>query len=151
MKYHVIEPEVIVGLGGNTLMDITVHPPFVRSLDIDLEDWLGDDLMEIFPCYIATEMLAEGLKKTDFSGFEIKNLTLSEAEYFQNNYQLQRELPKFYWLNITGKVNTDDFYINDNLKLSVSDKALHYLKNNFVLRYADIDVNNKFDDLFVGL
>jgi hypothetical protein len=32
MKYHSIEPEVAGGLGANTIMDRTVHPPVVTKL-----------------------------------------------------------------------------------------------------------------------
>ncbi len=66
MRYFYIEPEVSGELGEGTLMDTTVHPPKVEKLNYEFSSWLGDDLIESFPCYIVSERLAERLKKVIF-------------------------------------------------------------------------------------
>ena len=60
--YKIIQPEVIVGLGEKTEF-LEKEAPFktITKLHIKLEDWLGDDLMECFPCYIITENLKNEL------------------------------------------------------------------------------------------
>lgn len=98
MKYIKVEPEVIVGMGEHTVIDNSIYPPKVQNLHINLEDWMGDNLMENFPVYIITERLKKGLQATDFKGFKINNLELTTDEYFFEHYQLKKEIPKFYWL-----------------------------------------------------
>jgi hypothetical protein len=151
MNSHVIEPEVIVGLGDNTEMDQTQHPPLVTELHIELEDWLGDDLLETFPCYLATDALTAGLQKEGFSGFEVADVELTLGEYFENNYHLAKPIPTFKWLKIKGKIESDDFSLTDKTKLCISERAWWYIKNNFAVQYARIDASNDLDDLFEGV
>lgn len=40
MKYCVIEPEVAGGLGENTVIDQSVHPPKIARLHYNFEGWL---------------------------------------------------------------------------------------------------------------
>jgi len=86
-KFHFIEPEVIVGIGENTILDNNYNPPKVDQLDLEIEDWLGNDLMESYPCFIITESLKEGLEKSKFTGYDsIEEIEVKKAEYFENNY-----------------------------------------------------------------
>ena len=95
MKYIKIEPEVIVGLGEDTKINKSNYPPIVNYLHINLEDWLGDDLMENFPVFIITEYLKSSLETTRFSGYTIKDLKLTFDEYFESNYQLEKKSSNF--------------------------------------------------------
>lgn len=151
MKYHMVEPEVIVGMGDNTEMDSTQHPPVVSELHIELEDWLGDDLIENFPCYIVTDALAQGLQSKDFNGFEFSSMELTLGEYFRNNYQLSKSLPDFHWLKVLGKANEDDFGMNDEMRLIVSARAWEFISKNYDVKYARVDKPSDLDDLFAGL
>ena len=87
-KYNKLNPEVIVGLGEKTEF-LEKEPPFttVTKLHIALEDWLGDDLMECFPCYIVTEELKKYLAQSHFTGFELMEMEVTKAECFNENYQ----------------------------------------------------------------
>lgn len=154
-KFHFIEPEVIVGLGENTIIDNNYSPPKVENLDLEIEDWLGDDLMESYPCFIITEALKSGLEKRKFTGYEsINEIEVKKAEYFKDNYQLAKDVPKFYWLKINGTPFKDDFSIsNDNAlklyKLLVSEDVLNFLKNEFTINLSNVDFANKrVDDIF---
>lgn len=62
-NYKILQPEIIVGIGDNTLF-LEKDPPFrtIKRLHIELENWLGDDLKECFPCYIITENLKKDSK-----------------------------------------------------------------------------------------
>lgn len=126
MKYIKVDPEVIVGMGEHIVIDNSIYPPKVQNLHINVEDWMGDDIMENFPVYIITERLKKGLQATDFKGFKINNLELTIDEYFFENYQLKKEIPKFYWLLVIGKNNKDDLYIDDQNILNISENCFYF-------------------------
>ena len=148
-KYNKLNPEVIVGLGERTEF-LEKEPPFktVRKLHIELEDWLGDDIMKCHPCYIVTESVKIDLEKSVFTGFEFDNMEVTKGEYFLNNYQLKKNVPEFYFMKIIGKEGSDDLFLDDNLLLSIDEIFLDYLKHNFALNYSAINPQrDKFDDL----
>jgi hypothetical protein len=58
VAFYILEPEVPGGVGPNTRMDTGVHPPRVSHLHYVFEGWLGDELVESFPCWMVTESLA---------------------------------------------------------------------------------------------
>jgi hypothetical protein len=147
--YHIIQPEVIVGLGDKTEFEEKT-PPFLtlKRLHINLEDWLGDDLMECHPAYIVTEALKVALEKSDFSGFTFENMEVTKDEYFNDNYHQKKPLSKFYWMKIAGKIDVDDFFIGDAKSLLANEDLITYLKNNFSTKYLEINPErNEFDDL----
>ena len=139
-KYIKIQPEVIVGLGERTIFK-ELEPPFItlENLQIELEDWLGDDLMECFPAYIVTKNLKEALEKSKFSGFEFKKMEVSKAEYFEDNYQLDIELPKFYWMVAVGAFGNGDVVLSSKDELFISERLLNFLKEKFITKIMDID------------
>ena len=72
--YYFIEPEVAGGWGGNTIADTSVHPPKISKLHYQFDGWLGDDLLESFPCFIVSESLkheSEVLLRGIRSGAEV--------------------------------------------------------------------------------
>ena len=65
-KYYVIEPEVAGGFGENCEIDWSTGKMQVNKLHYQFDGWLGDELLESTPCYIAKraglcEMGATGL------------------------------------------------------------------------------------------
>lgn len=54
MKFYILDPEVAGGLGTQTEIDSSVHPPLVKRLHYELDAWMGDDLVQTFPCYLVT-------------------------------------------------------------------------------------------------
>ena len=148
-EYKKIQPEVIVGLGNKTVF-LEQQPPFrtVVSLHIELEDWLGDDLMECTPCLIVSETLKTALQVSGFSGYEFAEMEVTKGEYFDNNYRLKKTLPKFHRMVITGRDKIDDLFIGDDFMLFISDILLDYIKENFSVKYMEIDPGrDEFDDL----
>jgi hypothetical protein len=150
-KYHLIEPEALVGLGGETIFGSTNEE--VISLHMNIEDWLGDDLLTCHPVFFVTEQLKNKLEKTNLSGFVFAEIKQSSDEYFVDNFQLKIEVPNFYWIKIIGKENENDFFINDDKNLMVSAACLKFLKENANIENCQIDIfeDADMDDLFDDL
>ena len=135
--FYFIEPEVGGGFGANTVVDTTAHPPVVSKLHYLFDGWLGDHLLEVFPCYIATEELAKMLEKEMLSGFSLHHVDVSKSEQFRELYP-DMALPKFYWLKIDGIAGENDFGIAKDNRLVVSEKALNTLRTR-QLEQADLE------------
>ena len=125
--YYYIEPEVSGGLGNNTVADTSVHPPVVSKLHYQFDGWLGDDLLESFPCYIISEKLKTEIDSEKLSGYQVDQIEISKSDQFEELYP-GIELPRFYWLKVTGKAGENDFGIAEDHRLVVSEKALTVLK-----------------------
>lgn len=146
-KYHIVVPEVIVGLGERTIFDnLDSAQKHIIKLHVELEDWLGDDLMLNSKCFIITEELKIGLKKNIFTGYEIVEMETTKAEYFDENYSLNKPLPKFYWMKIIGRKNIDDCYYLDTT-LYMTNEFIEYLKKKFSMKHLEIDPeHDEFDE-----
>jgi hypothetical protein len=137
MKFYILEPEVAGGFGKNTIIDNSVFPPIIHKLNYQLDGWLGDDLLESFPCYIVTEGIKEMLELIQPSGFIFSDVEITKSDQFRELYP-NRKIPKFYWLKIHGKAGYDDFGISDENTLVVSEKVLELLKK-FKIDNCDIE------------
>ena len=127
MKYFVLEPEVAGGLGENVTGDFSIHPPKIQSLHYEFNGWLGDDIVETFPCYLVTEKLGEALEKSGFTGFALKDVEVSVSDTF-NDFHRDIELPKFLWLKVNGKLTTDDFWLSDAAQIVVSENVFKLME-----------------------
>lgn len=58
---YYVEPEVAGELGPGSVVDSSVHPPVVSRLEYVFTDWLGDCIVETFPCYIVTADAADSI------------------------------------------------------------------------------------------
>ncbi|MEE4371635.1 hypothetical protein V2K69_14345 [Pseudomonas alliivorans] len=126
MHYY-IEPEVAGGLGETSIIDTSCHPPKITRLEYKFEGWLGDDLLEGFPCFIVTKRLADAISKKRLSGFCLKPLKISKSENFLELYP-DLKLPDFKWLEIVGSAGVDDLGLAENHILVVSELALNVFK-----------------------
>lgn len=133
--FHILEPEVAGGWGSGTDADMTVHPPVVRRLVYEFEGWLGDDLLETFPCFVVTDRLAQAIRTSGLTGYELSPVEVVKSEFFEE-LQLGCKLPGFHRLFVLGVVGKDDFSI-DNQRLRVSDAALAVL-GRFDMEHCDI-------------
>lgn len=133
--FHILEPEVAGGWGPGTDADTTVHPPIVRRLVYEFEGWLGDDLLETFPCFVVTDRLAKAIKTSALTGYELDPVEVVKSEMFEE-LQPGCELPDFHRLLVLGDTGKDDFSI-DNQRLRVSDAALAVLSQ-FGMEHCDI-------------
>jgi hypothetical protein len=130
MKYYYIEPEVAGGLGPNTVMDRSVHPPHVSRLHYLFDGWLGDVLLESFPCFIITEAAMRKLEAEGLTGIQSDKVEISLSEQFKELHPNQ-QLPPFVWLRVNGRVGQDDFGSAPDGRLVVSGpgKALEVLQS----------------------
>jgi hypothetical protein len=123
MKYYILEPEVAGGLGVNTVMNRSTHPPIITRLHYELDGWLGDELLETFPCYIVTHQLRNKIEKAGFTGLYFDTVEVSISQQFKDLYP-NRNIPDFVWLKIIGRAGIDDFGVSKDNRLVVSESVL---------------------------
>jgi hypothetical protein len=127
VHYFLILPEVAGGLGKNSEMSRDTHPPVVLRLHYEFDVWLGDDLLESFPCFIATRRLAESIAEHRLTGVSYGEVEVSRSGEFEDLYP-NRVLPEFVWLRISGRAGEDDFGTDAMARLVVSEQVLELLK-----------------------
>lgn len=132
-----LEPEVSGEWGENTIVNTSTHPPVVHELHYVFTGWLGDDLIESFPCYIISGRLASYLSNTKLTGYKLSAVEVTKSDEFQTSYQ-DSAFPSFIWLQITGSINSD-FFIDSSGILVVTKAGLDVLKM-FNLKHCDIRV-----------
>lgn len=125
-KYFKLAPEVPGQLGEKTLIDNTIHPPNVKRLHFEFDGWLGDELIECFPCFLVTESLSNECKNSGLVGFDTESALITFSEQFKELYPNQN-VPLFNRLIING-TKSDDFFIDADFSLAVSSKALSVIK-----------------------
>ncbi|GAA4207947.1 hypothetical protein GCM10022289_31140 [Pedobacter jeongneungensis] len=147
MKYQKTVPEIMMDLGENTVFDNphSVHQKIIH-LHINLENWLGDDLLWNLPETIVTERLKNALEHEKYTGFTFDEIEVTKDVYFDDNYHLNKPFPKFYWMKVNGKEDIDDVFLKE-YTLFMSDRFLKYLKINFSIDHLEINpTRNEFDD-----
>jgi hypothetical protein len=136
MSYFILEPEIAGGWGNRTVADTNAFPPVVSSLHYRFDGWLGDELLETFPCFIVTERLATRLRRSGFTGFRLQAVEVTTSEEYDALYP-DRGLPLFKWLRPVGKAGVDDFGLSATHRLVVSDRALAVLRK---FRFRECEV-----------
>lgn len=107
-------------------MDRSVHPPIVHRLHYEFDGWLGDVLLESFPCFIVTRAAAHDLQNAGLSGATFDEVCVTTSDQFEALYP-NRQLPPFMRLKVTGIVGKDDFSTALDGRLVVSEAALGIL------------------------
>lgn len=128
MNYYKLEPEVTGGFGPNTELDSSVFPPRVKALHYEIEGWLGDCLVESFPCYLITEKVYDNFTSEGITGFSIQEAMISTSDEFKELFP-NKILPDFKWLVVNGQVPQDDLTIDNDNCLVVSERALTILRD----------------------
>ena len=126
-EFFVLRPEVAGGLGPKTVMDCSTHPPRVDELHYVFDGWLGDELLETFPCFIATQALWTLLDDAGLSGVRAGPLHVSASEQYVEMYP-ERVLPPFVRLLVTGTPGKDDLGLKPPARLVASRRALDVLR-----------------------
>jgi len=135
MTHFIIDPEVAGGLGEGSELDVSVHPPIVHRLHIQVEGWQGDDLVQTFPCYLVTDRLMKLLVTLDPSGVGFTDaVTTASAELLER--EPPQQLPKLLWLRVSGRAGVDDFGLTSDGSLVVSGRVLDAMKS-LQLRHCD--------------
>tara|TARA_R110002094_G_scaffold117289_5_gene112950 strand:+ start:1305 stop:1730 length:426 start_codon:yes stop_codon:yes gene_type:complete len=131
MAFYSLEPEVAGEWGDETVADVSVHPPRVQRLHYQFDGWLGDALLESFPCYIVSNELGASLLASGLTGFQLEDCTVSKSSQFDELYP-GRQLPVFKWLRVSGTPGQDDFGISSDNELVVSMAAKSVLEEHQV-------------------
>lgn len=119
-KYYRVSPEVAGGLGVETIMDRSEHPPRVAKLHYEVIDWLGDSIVQSFPCYLVVRSLAQSMSSAGLSGFSIASAVISEASEFRE-FNPEGELPDLVWLIPDGVPGVHDVAVNEKGHLIASE------------------------------
>ena len=109
----------------------------VNFLEYQFANWLGDDLLESYPCYLVTQRLADALTEGQFEGLSFDALSMSVDPEFEDVTRID-ELPTFWWMQVAGSAGRDDFGISTSGRLVVSQAALNVLRE-FTLDNCDIE------------
>jgi hypothetical protein len=136
LKYYVLDPEVAGGLGPKTEMDTTAHPPTVTKLHFEVSGWLGDDIVQSFPCYLVSEELKARLNVIKSSGVIFAYAEVTQSDDFQEISE-SRKLPRLSWMKVTGRPGSDDFGLTADARLVVSHRILDEIKE-FHIDHCDV-------------
>ena len=131
-----VHPEVAGELGEETQMNAAVHPPELFSLHLRFEGWLGDDIIEVFPCFVVTLRLAEAIERSTLTGWSLDVAKVTVSAEFEEMYP-GRKLPEFRWLRVDKRPGRD-FSVSSDHCLVVSDAALALL-HEFALNHAEVE------------
>lgn len=138
MRFYKLNPEVAGQLGDRTIADFSTHPPVVRKLHYELDDWLGDDLITSFPCFVLTDRLARALAATGTAGWELDEVEISRSQIFEQIHPDEVELPGFQWLKVSGTAGADDVGMSKDHLLVVSDRVFGVMRR-FHLDQCEIE------------
>ncbi len=128
MNYYILNPEVAGELGHRTEMDTSVHPPIVAKLHFEVDAWLGDDIVQSFPCYLVSEALKVRLEAMKPSGVAFASAEVTASDNFEE-LKHGRELPNLSWMKVSGVPGSDDFGLTSDARLVVSDRVLSEMKH----------------------
>jgi hypothetical protein len=125
VRFYGLNPEIAGQLGDETVMDYSVVPYRVISLEYKFDSWLGDDLIAGFPVVIATHRLRQAIEEASLSGCSFAPMKVSRSEMFRE-FHGELELPVFWWMKLTGSQQADDFAESSRPEYSlvVSERAL---------------------------
>lgn len=126
--YHRFEAEVAGGLGEGIDYDPRREPRLVGPLHYEFAGWLGDDIVTTSGYWLVSEPLAEALRASDLTGFELEEAVVTKEQQF-GMLPLPRPFPdRWERLVPTGSRPADDVVIEDRVDLLLSDRALSLLQ-----------------------
>jgi hypothetical protein len=106
----------------------TGRPPVKNRLRCEFEVWIGDAVLNVFPCWVlVTESAKDAIRSAGLTGVQFDNVEVFKSTQFEE-FEPDNILPAFAWLKVEGKAGHDDFGIAQNLKLVVSQRALKLLQ-----------------------
>jgi hypothetical protein len=126
-SYYRLSPEVAGGLGEHTVMDRSQIPPVVTHLHYVFDGWLGDELIESYPCFVVTRSLADKIGASRLQGAILAKAEISTSREF-DGLNAGRVLPEFLWLKVIGTLGESDFALERDARLVVSATALSLLR-----------------------
>lgn len=130
MHEYKLSPEVAGGLGPQSELDTSVHPPVVKRLHYEFAGWMGDDIVETFPAFIVTEALADAICASQLSGVILGDVIVTKDPQFEEFFpEVASSLPHWRWLQPVGTPHESDVWQDDNGQLVLSERALTLFRN----------------------
>jgi hypothetical protein len=118
------------GFGANT--ELTPRPdayPIVTRLHFEFGGGtLGNELMESHPVFMVTRALADSLRASHLSGYELSRDVEVSVDDNVRDLEPDWPVPVIEWLQVIGEPGSDDFGLTSNASLVVSDAALAVLR-----------------------
>jgi hypothetical protein len=133
VAFYYLEPEV-AGWVTDSLPDL--RSQVVNQIHYEFDGWLGDALLESFPCWIVIISGKAAIQLGGFTGVTFGDSEVSPSHQFKDLYP-DRKLPRFAWLKVHGTAGRDDFGISPDHILVVSERALNVLQG-FGIDHAEI-------------
>lgn len=96
-----------------------------KTLHFVFEGWMGDQLVQSVPVFLATEDLTDEFSRRKLTGFEAAEVVVERDERWKQR-QPAVDLPKFVWFKVNGVHGQSDFFEHDGV-LVVSDEALEVI------------------------
>lgn len=126
--YFVLEPEVAGGFGPATVGDLKARPPRLIKFNYEFDVWPRDSIIEAISNFIVTNAIKEQIIEMHTSGMMFNDVDITKSGIFQDMHP-DCILPKFSWLQITGKAGSDDFGLSASGNLVVSDRVMKLLES----------------------
>lgn len=136
-KFFLIKPEVAGNIADSDFIDRSARPPIVQKLRYQFDGWSGDDLITSIATFIVTKRLRAGIEREGITGASFADVETSTSDQFKELYG-EKQLPKFYWMQIKGKLGEDDFSMSPKNRLVISLNALSLLKQ-FQISNAEVE------------
>jgi hypothetical protein len=137
MAFHVLYPEVAGGLGAETDLDTSVHPPIVHKLHYEVAGWLGDDLLESFPVFLASPRLITAISDAGLTGTTTRPALVTLLPGTEE--LIDPAVLDFQWLYVTGEPGQDDLGLDETARLVVSDRALDVMRTQGQLDNCEVE------------
>jgi hypothetical protein len=135
-KVFLVKPEVAGNIADSDFIERSARPPLIRRLRYQFDGWSGDDLITSIATFIVTQRLRKAIESEGMTGVSFADVETFTSDQFKELYG-EKQLPKFYWMQITGELGKDDFSMSPKHRLAVSSSALDLLKQ-FKIANADI-------------
>lgn len=159
MNYYIVEPEVAGEIGKNTVYDkkkknIDGNEKIeIIFLHFIFDGWLGDELLEVTPCFLVSERLKNEIIKNNLSGCVFQEIKQSYGDVFMELYP-NIKVPKFFRLIPINYLNVDedkyienndmsDFMISQKDYLIISENAKKIILNNSNIKNSEFTLIKK--------
>lgn len=145
MLHHALEPEATgtLGPGAEWKPDASGSTTQTDPLKCEFAGWLGDDLVGVHPDFVVTGSLADALRASDLTGFELREAIVTKSPEFVS---YAGALPdRWERLVPTGRAESDHDFAHRGSMLLVSERALALLNTHRIVE-AQLTTPAEFDD-----
>jgi hypothetical protein len=153
-KYYIIGLPVYGRFGSRTVWDRSGTIPVVLKMDYIFDFEPKSELFATFPIFVASALFVEACVFSKLTGFAVEPLRCGISKEFSRLYGHNVTPSNYFWFKIIGVCQKDDFGVNLESRLVVSEKALNLIKQRKVETDLIYDASNPptaqeiEDDLF---